>query len=119
VLSLPLLLNDDNVGSVSLYSRTRQAFDAAVIHAVQLFLQPAVRHLLRAHDAVSGVRARTEDSWMTIDHALGVLMWDREDASVDAARQRLSQMACVLGLTLSQTAARVIAQSLEPARDVT
>jgi hypothetical protein len=114
VLSVPLRLEGQAIGSLNLYSRTPGAFGARVIRQAELFARPAALRLSHIGVAVHAVEAaevaglELQDR-ATIDQALGVLMGVHHDASVDRARSRLHQTAAEQGLSVPLAAARIVA----------
>jgi GAF domain-containing protein len=116
VLSLPLTLAEEPIGSLNLYSRARRAFDPGAIRQAELFARPSALRLshvgvaVHAVEAVEVVGLELQDR-STIDQALGVLMGVHRDVSVGRARARLEQLARGLGVEVPQAAAQVIAST--------
>lgn len=114
VLSLPLSLDECPIGSMNLYSRSREAFSTKLVRDAQLFTRPSALRLSRVGVAVHALEAaevvalELQDR-ATIDRALGILMELHQDASVDAARRRLEQTAIDLGVSVPLAAARMVA----------
>ena len=114
VLSLPLLVSDDAVGSLNLYSRSAGAFAPWVIRRAELFAQVSALRLslagfaADAGDAADGVGREATDR-ATIDQALGVLMERHVDVSLVRARRRLDRAAVDLGISAPEAAARILA----------
>ena len=122
VLSVPLCLDEQPVGSLNLYSRTQGAFGPSVVEEAELFARPSALRLSRVGFAVEAVEAAEVASLelqdrATIDLALGVLMGLHEDASVERARVRLERTATDLGLTVPLAAARLVAAPLAPGQE--
>jgi GAF domain-containing protein len=113
VLSVPLRLDDVPIGSLNLYSRSRNAFSAKAIHEAEVFARPAALRLSQAGVAVHAAEAaeiallELQDR-ATIEQALGVLMGRYRDSSVHRAWGRLEQTATELGLDVRTAAARVV-----------
>ncbi|HEY0240933.1 MAG TPA: GAF domain-containing protein, partial [Friedmanniella sp.] len=87
VLSVPLRLDDQAIGSLNLYSRARGAFGARVVRQAELFARPCALRLahvgvaVHAADVAEVASLELQDRG-TIDRALGVLMGIHSDASV-------------------------------------
>ena len=75
MLSLPLLLDHQSIGSLNLYSRARHAFGAGEVRQAELFSRPAALRLshvgiaVHAVDAAEVVGLELQDR-ATIDQAL-------------------------------------------------
>lgn len=116
VLSLPLIIAAEQIGSLNLYSRTSGVFDPGAIRQAELFARPSALRLshvgvaVHAVEAVEVVGLELQDR-STIDRALGVLMGVHRDASVKLARARLEQLAAERGIDVTRAAAQVIASS--------
>ena len=116
VLSLPLSLADEPIGSLNLYSRTPGAFGAGAIRQAELFARPSALRLshvgvaVHAVETVEVVGLELQDR-STIDQALGVLMGVHGDVSVDRAQARLEQLATELEVDVLQAAAQVMAST--------
>lgn len=114
VLSLPLRLDQHPIGSLNLYSRTREAFSMRVVREAELFARPAGLRLSQGGLAVHAVETaelavlELQDR-ATIDRAVGFLMGVHGDPSVDRARLRLEHAAARLGLGVAPAAARIVA----------
>lgn len=117
VLSLPLRLDDRAVGSLNLYSRAHGAFSARAVHEAELLARPAALRLshvgvaLHAAEAAEVVGLELQDRG-TIDRALGVLMGEHRDASVERAQGRLERLAVDQSVSLPLAAARIVASAL-------
>jgi transcriptional regulator with GAF, ATPase, and Fis domain len=114
VLSVPLRLDDLAIGSLNLYSRSRDAFSTKVVRAAELYARPAALHLSWCGVAVHAVETvevailELQDRAL-VERAVGVLMAVHQDPSVERARLRLEQVAVGLGLDLPLAAAQVVA----------
>lgn len=112
-LSVPLRLDDDAIGSLNFYSRTRGAFSADAARQAQLFARPSALRLsylgvvVHAAEATEVIGPELQDR-DTIEQALGVLMGVHRDGSVERARRRLQHTAAELGVGLPQAAARLV-----------
>jgi transcriptional regulator with GAF, ATPase, and Fis domain len=120
VLSLPLRLDQQPIGSLNLYSRAREAFSMKVVREAELFARPAALRLSQGGLAVHAVETaevavlELQDR-ATLDRAVGFLMGVHGDPSVDRARLRLEEAAAELGLNLVAAAARIVAAPLSVA----
>lgn len=117
VLSVPLRLADQNIGSLSLYSRAPRAFNARLVRQVEVFASPRVLGLTQwgfAADAaaVATVAGFELQDRVLVDRALGVLMGIHHDASVERARLRLQETADLLGVDVLGASRHVLAHVL-------
>lgn len=97
-LSLPLRVAGDVIGSVNLYSRRDDQFDADAVLQGELFARPAASTLAvlgivdHAADAADVVGLELQDVAL-VARAVGVLLAASPELSVAAARARLDAMA--------------------------
>jgi hypothetical protein len=114
VLSLPLRLDDQGIGSLNLYSRRPEAFDAKDVRQAELFARPSALRLsyvgvaVHATEAAEVAGLELQDR-ATIEQAIGVLMGVHRDPSVENARRRLEQAAADLGVGVPAAAAHLVA----------
>jgi GAF domain-containing protein len=120
VLALPLLIDDQVIGTINSYAHERDAFTE---HAVQLgaqFAGPAAvsvfnaRLLTQARDRAEQLQ-RALGSRTVIDQAIGIIR-SRSGCSADDAFERLARMSQAENVKLRIVAERLVAEAVNRAR---
>lgn len=111
-LSLPLRVDETIIGSLNLYARKQDAFDAGAVAAAEEFARPAAESLSTARLLVEIIDAAGTASDELADRgavetAVGILMATR-GLSASAAAQELDRAAKASEETLVETAHRAI-----------
>lgn len=114
VLSVPLRLRSQTVGSLNLYSRNPDRFDTPTIARGQQFARPAALMLANlgtvnhAADAADAMRLALQDRTVTAV-AVGVLIGTETGLSTAAAHTRLVQIAAERGVPVLSLARQIAA----------
>ncbi|PRC44005.1 hypothetical protein C6A85_000000102435 [Mycobacterium sp. ITM-2017-0098] len=119
-LSLPLVVDDEVIGSINAYAHARDAFGD---HAVQLGTRFATPAAVSVHNAqlLAGARERTAalqralQSRAVIDQAIGIIR-SRSGGSAEEAFDRLKQFSQVENVKLAVVAERLVDEAVRRAR---
>ncbi|UQX09969.1 GAF and ANTAR domain-containing protein [Candidatus Mycobacterium methanotrophicum] len=119
-LALPLIVDDQLIGSINAYAGSRDAFGE---HAVQLgsqFARPAAvsvhnaQLLANAHDRTMRLQ-RALDSRAVIDQAIGIIR-SRSGSTADEAFGRLAHISQTENIKLRAVAERLVEEAVRRAR---
>ena len=115
-LSVPLRVAGEVVGSLNLYSRREDQFDADAVSQGELFARPAASTLAvlgivdHTADAADVAGLELQDAAM-IARAVGVLLATAPALSVPAARTRLASMAKQQNLAVVHLARQIVSDA--------
>jgi GAF domain-containing protein len=120
VLSLPLLLADEPVGTINVYARERNVFDDHASEIGELFAPPAAVAVHNAQVLTQAVELTLQlqaaiESRPVIDQAIGLIR-GRTGVSADAAFDRLRALSQADNVKLSVVAQRMVDDAVRRAR---
>lgn len=120
VLSLPLRVDGEILGSLNVYAHARNAFDGSSQRVGELFAAPAAVavHNARLLDQTRRLTVRLQGaltSRATVDQAVGIIM-SQSGLSADEAFLRLRIMSQHQHITLALVAEQLVGQAVRRAR---
>ena len=120
-MALPLLIEDQVVGSINVYARDKDVFGEHAVRMGSAFARPAAvsvfnTRLLFAAQERSEHLQRALLSRKTIDQAIGIVR-SRTGATEDEAFERLKRISQSENTKLAVVAARVVDEAVRRARD--
>ncbi len=119
VLSLPLLIPDDVVGAINVYSHSKDAFDDQAVELGELFATPAAVAVHNAHVLLQAKQLAMQlqtalGSRAIIDQAIGILR-SRSGLSEDGAFERLREISQTEHTKLAVVARHVVDEAVRRA----
>jgi GAF domain-containing protein len=119
-LSLPLLLGEQAIGAMNVYSHAKDAFDVAAARLGEQFARPAAVSVHNAHvltetqETVQHLTAALTNR-ATIDQAIGIIM-SRTGADPDEAFERLRALSQSGKIKVSELAQNMVTEAIARAR---
>ena len=119
-LSLPLLLPDEVVGALNVYSREKNAFDDHAAELGELFAAPAAvavhnAQILAQAQALTGQLQKALSSRPIVDQAIGILR-GRSGATAEEAFAKLREMSQTDHVKLVEVAQKIVDGAVRRAR---
>ncbi|MVA75434.1 GAF domain-containing protein [Auraticoccus sp. F435] len=119
-LALPLVTAEGVVGALTVYARSKHAFDSRAAHLGRLFATPAAIAVQNAQVLAAATRTaeqlrRALEDQAVVERAVGILI-SRSGSSPAEALDRLRQLSQAEHLKLLATAERVVEEAARTAR---